>query len=59
MPVDKATRRARHEAATSPSLNTTNFNDAKSGAEGQQAFREEGGKVKQMVKKNGSWREVG
>ena len=59
MPVDKATRKARHENATSPNLNTTNFNDPKSGVEGQQAFREEGGKVKQMVKKNGSWREVG
>ena len=52
MPVNKATRRARHEAAVSPNLNTVNFNDNKSGAEGQQTFREEGGKVKQMVKKN-------
>ena len=38
MPVDKATRRARHENATSPNLNVTNFNDPKSGTEGQQAF---------------------
>ena len=59
MPVDKATRRARHENATSPTLNVTNFNDPKSGTEGQQSFREEGGKVKAMVKKNGTWREVG
>ena len=59
MPVDKATRRARHEASTSPKLNATNFSSPNSGHEGQQAFREQGGKVKHMVKKNGSWREVG
>ena len=59
MPVDKTTRRARHEAAASPKLNTTNFATPNSGSEGQVVYREEGGKVKQMVKKNGSWREVG
>ena len=59
MAVDKATRKARHENATSPNLNQTNFADPKSGTEGQQTFREEGGKVKHMVKKNGTWREVG
>jgi hypothetical protein len=59
MPVDKATRKARHEGAISPNLNNVNYADQKSGGEGQVTFREEAGKVKQMVKKNGSWREVG
>ena len=59
MSVDKATRKARHEGAMSPKLNSVNYSDSKSGGEGQVTFREEAGKVKQMVKKNASWREVG
>lgn len=59
MPVDKAIRKARHESAISPNLNSINHTDPNSGGEGQVTFREEAGKVKQMVKKNGSWREVG
>jgi hypothetical protein len=59
MPVDKATRRARHEAAVSPKLNATNFATPNSGSEGQVVFREEGGTVKQLVKKNNIWRKVG
>jgi len=59
MPVDKTTRKARHESAMSPKLNNVNHTDPNSGGEGQVTFREQAGKVKQMVKKNGSWREVG
>ena len=59
MPVDKATRKARHEASVSPKLNTTNFATPNSGSEGQVVFREEAGVVKQLVKKNGAWRKVG
>ena len=59
MPVDKATRKARHENAPSPTVRNTGFPHPSSGGEGEVAFREIGGTVKQLVKKGSQWKEVG
>jgi hypothetical protein len=58
MPIDKATRKARHENALSPAVKVTGFPSPREGGEGDVAFREIKGGVKQLVKKGGKWKEV-
>lgn len=58
MPVDKSTRKSRHEHAPTANIKNTEFPSPKEGAEGQTTFREVKGSVKQLVKKDGRWKEV-
>jgi len=58
MPVDKATRRARHENAPSATVKNKGLPHPNQGAEGSVTFREISGSIKQLVKKGGRWKPV-
>ena len=58
MPVDKSTRKARHEQAPNPVLRRKGFPSPAEGSDGESTFREIKGSVKQLVKKGSKWKEV-
>ena len=58
MPVDKATRRSRHENAPSAIVKKKGFPHPRQGGDGDVTFREISGSIKQLVKKGNRWKEV-